>query len=78
MSETTETTETLDMISLKQICEELGIKPAAARRKLRSKLEKSAGDFRWEFTEEQAEEVKALLTAKSEGAAEGQEEGDDA
>lgn len=54
----------LDMITLKQICEELGIKPAAARRKLRGKLGKAEGDFRWEFTPEQAEEVKEILAVK--------------
>lgn len=58
----------MEMITLKQICEELDIKPATARRKLRSKLNKSEGDFRWEFTEEQAAEVKAILTAKEEKA----------
>jgi hypothetical protein len=56
----------MEMITLKQICEELDIKPAAARRKLRGKLGKSEGDFRWEFTEEQAAEVKAILMAKAE------------
>ena len=59
----------LDMITLKQICEELGINAAGARRKLRTKMGKSEGDFRWEFTPEQAEEVKAILTAKAEKAA---------
>jgi hypothetical protein len=57
-----EASKELEMVSLKQICEELGITPASARRKLRNKLEKSAGDFRWEFTDEQAEEVRAILT----------------
>ena len=56
----------LDMVTLKQICEELGISAASARRKLRNKLTKDAGDFRWEWTPEQADEIKALLTAKTE------------
>lgn len=77
MNDTTEaTTNALTMVSLKDICAELGIKPAAARRKLRSKLEKSAGDFRWEFVPEQVDEIKALLTAKAEAPAEGGEGGE--
>jgi hypothetical protein len=53
----------MDVVTLKQICEELNIKPAAARRKLRGKLGKSEGDFRWEFTPEEAIKVKDILTA---------------
>lgn len=55
----------MEMITLKQICDELEIKPASARRKLRNKLNKSEGDFRWEFTEAQAAEVKAILAGKA-------------
>ena len=58
-----EASEELEMVSLKQICEEIGMTPAAARRKLRTKLNKDDGDFRWEFTDAQAAEVKAILTA---------------
>ena len=61
-----EASNELEMISLKQICEELGIKPAAARRKLRGKLGKNEGDFRWEFTPgAEVDKVKELLTAKA-------------
>lgn len=63
----TEAVETVEMFSLKSICEELGVNQAGARRKLRSKLAKAEGaGFRWEFTAEQKAEVIAVLTAKAE------------
>jgi hypothetical protein len=53
------------MISLKDICDELGIKTISARQKLRNKVTKGEG-FRWEFTEEEAEAVRQLLSHKAE------------
>ncbi len=68
--ETNETDETValavETFTLKSICEELGMNPAAARRKLRSKFSKAEGDFRWEFDADGKAEVVAILTAKPE------------
>lgn len=53
------------LISLKSICDELGLKTTSARQKLRSKLVKGEG-FRWEFNEADAAHVRELLSAKPE------------
>ena len=53
------------LISLKSICDELGLKTTSARQKLRSKLAKGEG-FRWEFNEADAAHVRELLSAKPE------------
>ena len=58
-----EASKELEMVSLKQICEEIGMTPAAARRKLRTKLDKDDGDFRWEFVEADVAKIKEILTA---------------
>ena len=56
----------VETFTLKSICEELGLNPAAARRKLRAKFSKAEGDFRWEFDAAGKAEVVAILTAKPE------------
>lgn len=61
----------VEMITLKEICEELGIKPANARQRLRAKMTKStAGGFRWEWPVEQKDEIVAFLKKPAESAAE--------
>lgn len=73
-----QTTEAVT-IPLADICKELGIKPQSARIKLRKKLAAAKGEgFRWEFTEDKVDEVKTILTAKTErkGKAEGEGEGE--
>lgn len=53
-------------ISLAEICKELGIKPQAARVKLRKKMADSKGEgFRWVFPIEQKDEIVELLTPKA-------------
>ena len=67
MSEVNQNTaEAVALIPLADICKELGIKPSAARIKLRKKLgnENKGEGFRWSFTEEQKANVVATLTAK--------------
>ena len=65
----------VETITLKEICEELGIKPASARQKLRAKMKDSKADnFRWVFPVEQKDEIVELLKSKAKP---GAEEGDD-
>ena len=67
-------------ITLSEICKELGIKPQAARVKLRRKLADAKGEgFRWVFPIERKEEIVTLLTTtarakKEEAEAEGDDE----
>ena len=64
-------------ITLSEICKELGIKPQAARVKLRRKLAATKGDgFRWVFPIELKEEIVTLLTASSRVKKEAEAEGD--
>ena len=67
-------------ITLSEICKELGIKPQAARVKLRRKLADAKGEgFRWVFPIERKEEIVTLLTPNSNSRAEKEDEveGDD-
>lgn len=51
------------LITLKQICSKVGIKPKAARRVLRRSGEVQVDTFRWEFTPAQAKRVQSILSA---------------
>ena len=79
MTEAQTQENTVTTISLADICKELSIKPQAARVKLRKKLAAAKGaGFRWAFTEDQVDEVKAILTVKAEKKAEdGDKDGED-
>ena len=65
-------------ITLSEICKELGIKPQAARVKLRRKLADAKGEgFRWVFPIERKEEIVTLLTTSPRARKEDEVEGDD-
>lgn len=62
--------ENQEVVTLAEICEELGIKPQSARVKLRKKLAEAKGEgFRWSFPVERKAEIVALLTPKVKEAA---------
>jgi hypothetical protein len=66
------------LTALSEICAELGIKPQAARIKLRKKFAAGKAEgFRWTFTDEQVAEVKDILTAKGKAKADPEDEGED-
>lgn len=78
-TENTENTENaapaVEMFTLKSICEELGLNPATARRKLRTKLPKTEGaSFRWEFDADGKAQVVEILTAKPEPKAQAEDD----
>lgn len=68
----------VETITLKEICEELGIKPTNARQKLRSKMKASKGEgFRWVFPVDQKDEIVELLKSKAEAKADDEDGEDD-
>ncbi len=70
--------ETPALTPLADICKELGIKPVAARIKLRKKFSASKEKgFRWAFSAEQVEEVRTILLTKGKEKAAPEKDGED-
>lgn len=64
MTEAVAETQEVTTVSLKEICDELGIKTANARQRLRSKMKTDANGtagFRWVFPIEKKGEIVAFL-----------------
>lgn len=78
-AEATEAAEAPEaVITLTEICAEMGIKTTSARVKLRKKLaEGRKGNSRWVFPLEQKDEIVALLTPKAGEVAAAEDKGDD-